>query len=138
MIEEQNKVDLILIDTPGLGKADMEDARELAQMIGSDPDIDTHLVLPASMRLADLARQVDQFQAFHPRKLIFTRIDETSCYGPLLSLAARTGLAVSFLTQGQTIPDDLEPATKERLLELMGVLWTPPDIQPALGLGAAA
>ena len=63
-----NRRCLILIDTPGLARADMEDARELAQMIGSDPDIDTHLVLPASMRPADLARQVDQFRAFHPRK----------------------------------------------------------------------
>jgi flagellar biosynthesis protein FlhF len=143
MIEEQYKKDLILIDTPGLGKADMEDAVELAQMIGSDPDIDTHLVLPASMKAEDLARQVDQFRAFHPHKLIFTRMDESSRYGSLLSLAARTGLPVSFLAQGQRIPDDLEPATKEYLLELLGVALVPAplvpgDARPVLGLGAAA
>lgn len=138
MIEEQYKKDLILIDTPGLGRADMEDARELAHMLGSDPDIDTHLVLPASMRREDLVRQAHQFRAFHPRKLIFTRMDEASRYGALLSLSAQTGLAVSFLTQGQRIPDDLETATKEHLLTLVGCPWVPCDAQPELGLGAAA
>ncbi len=138
MIEEQHKKDLILIDTPGLGSADMEDAAELAQMIGSDPDIDTHLVLPASMKSEDLARQVNQFRAFHPHKLIFTRMDESSRYGSLVSLAAGTGLPVSFLTQGQRIPDDLEAATKEHLLELVGAALAPEDTQPALGRGAAA
>jgi flagellar biosynthesis protein FlhF len=148
MIEEQYNKDLILIDTPGLGKADMEDGRELAQMIGSDPEIDTHLVLPASMKADDLARQVDLFREFRPRKLIFTRMDETSRYGSLLSLAARTRLEVSFLAQGQRIPDDLEAATKEELVKLLAI---PPDLRPArdihairlsqeapLGRGAAA
>ena len=138
MIEEQYKKDLILIDTPGLGRADMEDALELAQMLGSDPDIDTHLVLPASMRPEDLGRQAHQFRAFHPRKLIFTRLDEASRYGALLSLSAETGLAVSFLTQGQRIPDDLDPATKEHLLALVGAQWVPSAAQPEVGLGAAA
>ena len=138
MIEQHYKKDLILIDTPGLGRADVEDALELAQMLGSDPDIDTHLVLPASMRRDDLVRQAHQFRAFHPRKLIFTRLDEASRYGALLSLSAETGLAVSFLTQGQRIPDDLEAATKEHLLTLAGCPWVPCDAQPELGLGAAA
>ena len=89
MIEEQYNKDLILIDTPGLGKADLEDSRELAQMIGSDPEIDTHLVLPSSMKADDLARQVDLFREFRPRKLIFTKMDETTRYGSLVNLAAR-------------------------------------------------
>lgn len=138
MIEEQYKKDLILIDTPGLGKDDMEDARELAQMIGSDPDIDTHLVLPASMRAEDLVRQVNQFRVFHPGKMIFTRMDETSRYGALISLAAETGLPVSFLAHGQRIPDDLEPAAKQNLLELVGVASISLNPQPKLGMGAAA
>jgi flagellar biosynthesis protein FlhF len=151
MIEEQYTKDLILIDTPGLGKADAEDARDLAQMIGSDPEIDTHLVLPASMKQEDLARQVEQFRLFRPRKLIFSRMDETSRYGNLVSLAAATGLAVSFLANGQRIPDDLEAATKERLVELLTSPWDAGasidlhgdvhgDVQgrPALGHGAAA
>ncbi len=142
MIEEQYNKDLILIDTPGLGKADMEDARDLAQMIGSDPEIDTHLVLPASMKADDLVRQVDLFREFRPRKLIFTRMDETTRFGSLVSLAARTRLEVSFLAQGQRIPDDLEIATREGLVKLLAI---PEDLQTAsdlravpLGRGAAA
>ena len=43
------------------------------------------------------------------------RIDETDRYGVLLSEAARQALPISFLCNGQRIPDDLEPASKERL-----------------------
>jgi flagellar biosynthesis GTPase FlhF len=60
-------------------------------------------------------------------------MDETSRYGSLLSLAARTRLEVSFLTQGQRIPDDLEAATKEGLVKLLAI---PAGLQPAADVDA--
>ena len=47
----------------------------------------------------------------------FTRIDETSSFGAIVSESARTGKPVSFLGTGQQIPEDIEPATASRLLE---------------------
>jgi flagellar biosynthesis protein FlhF len=62
---------------------------------------------------------VDRFSTFNPAKLIFTRIDETSSYGAILNESARTGLPVSFLGTGTGIPDDLEPPTKDRIIDLL-------------------
>jgi flagellar biosynthesis protein FlhF len=107
------------VDTPGLGRADMGDAEDLARLIAGHPEIDTHLVLPASMRPADLECAIDRYGIFGPRKLLFTRMDETSVYGPLVNQAARRELPLSFLATGQQIPDDLEPAAKSRLVELI-------------------
>jgi flagellar biosynthesis protein FlhF len=118
-LEEHRSKGLIFIDTPGFGRAEMEDAAELAGVIASHPEIDTHLVLSASMKTADLARAADRYQIFQPKKLLFTRLDETARYGALLSEAARLALPISFLCAGQEIPDDLEPATKERLMALV-------------------
>jgi flagellar biosynthesis protein FlhF len=96
----------------------MEDGADLARLIASHPEIDTHLVLPASMKPLDMARVIDRYQVFQPRKLLFTRIDETERYGALVSEAARRSLPVSFLATGQQIPDDVEPATKVWLATL--------------------
>ncbi len=118
-LAEHRHKDLVLIDTPGYGVRDMDAASDLAGFLVSEAAVDTHLVLTASMKSADLSHTVDRFAVFSPQKLIFTRLDETASFGPLLSQAARSGMAVSFLANGQQIPEDLEPATKGRIVDLV-------------------
>ncbi len=109
--------DLIFVDTPGLCRFEMDAGEELAQVLATQPFFDTHLVLPASMRTADLNRVVEQYKIFVPRKLLFTRLDETEILGPILSLSARMAIPISYLSRGQRIPEDLEPATADLLLD---------------------
>ncbi|MBZ5622788.1 MAG: hypothetical protein LAQ69_29240 [Acidobacteriia bacterium] len=118
-IEENRGKELILIDTPGFGFGDMDSASGLAQFVSARSDIDPHLVLPASMKSTDLSSVVDSFEIFRPQRLLFTKLDETGSFGPILNEAARTGKALSFFTDGQRIPEDLEAATRNRLVELI-------------------
>jgi flagellar biosynthesis protein FlhF len=118
-LEEHRSKEFVFIDTPGLGNGEMEDGADLARLIATHPEIDTHLVLPASMRASDMARVIERYAIFQPKKLLFTRLDETDRYGALVSEAARRSMPVSFLATGQQIPDDLEPATKAALVELV-------------------
>jgi len=112
--------ELTLIDTPGLCRSEWDGAEELAAILATHPiGVDTHLVLPASMRARDLRRVSEQYCIFQPRKLLFTRLDETETFGPILSRSVRTGKPVSFLSRGQRIPEDLEPAAPELLLDLV-------------------
>ena len=97
MLEEHRSKELVLIDTPGLSPVEMEDAAELADLIASYPEVDTHLVLPAFMRQSDMSRVIDRYSVFQPKKLLFTRLDETGQYGPLVSQAASWSLPISFL-----------------------------------------
>jgi len=110
---------LILIDTPGFGARDMDRAADLARFLSTKPGITTHLVVTASMKSADLIRVADRFDIFRPASLVFTRLDETESLGTAVSLAARRALPISFLAAGQEIPEDLEPATAERILRLL-------------------
>lgn len=120
--------DLILIDTPGLCQSELEASEELAAVLATHPaGVDTHLVLPASMRTADLRRISERYNMFRPRKLLFTRLDETQTFGPLLGRSAKSGLPVSFLSRGQRIPEDLEPATTDLLLKLVLEVSAPAD-----------
>ena len=118
-IEENRAKELILIDTPGLGFAELEDEGALARFLASRKDIDTHLVLPSSMKPADLTRVVDRFEIFRPRRLLFTKLDETVSFGAILSEAARTGKPLSFFATGQRIPEDLEEVRPQRVSELV-------------------
>ncbi|HEY1494196.1 MAG TPA: flagellar biosynthesis protein FlhF [Candidatus Solibacter sp.] len=118
-IEENRGKELILIDTPGLAYGELEESTSLGHFLSTRADIDTHLVLSASMKPADLSRMVDAFGTLRPQHLLFTKLDETGSYGPILSEAVRTGKPLSFFTNGQRIPEDLESASSERLLDLV-------------------
>ncbi len=118
-IEEHRNKDFIFIDTPGYAAAEMDEARELAMFFAGHPEMDTHLVVPASMRPFDLGCVMDRYEMFSPHKLLFTKMDETDTYGPLINESARRGLPISFFTSGQGIPDDLEAATRLGLAALV-------------------
>lgn len=119
VLEEHRSKETVLIDLPGMGPREPELMQEWAPVL-AHPGIDVHLVMPATMRCADLARTVGRFEPLRPAHLIFTHLDETACYGGVLSLAIETGRPVSFLCSGQSIPEDIEPATRAALLRLIG------------------
>lgn len=118
-LEEHRHKDLILIDTPGHSQRDMDAAEDLAHVLKSHPEVDTHLTLSASMKSADLKNAVDRHERFGPAKLLFTRLDETASLGTVLNESARTGKPISFMTDGQRIPEDMREATKDRILDLI-------------------
>jgi len=118
-IEENRGKDLIFIDTPGFGFGDMDHAAPLAGFLASRGDIDTQLVLSSSMKSADLTRVVDLYESFRPRRLLFTKLDETVSFGSILNETARTGKPLSFFGNGQRIPEDLETASRSRVSTLV-------------------
>jgi flagellar biosynthesis protein FlhF len=61
----------------------------------------------------------DRFAVFHPTRLLFTRLDETTSVGAVVSEALRLEKPLSFFAAGQAIPDDLEEANPEMLVRRM-------------------
>ncbi|HVN06391.1 MAG TPA: hypothetical protein VMT86_18345 [Bryobacteraceae bacterium] len=118
-LAEQHGNALILIDTPGFGPHDIDRAADLAGFLSSRPGIGTHLVLTASMKSADLTHVAERYEIFRPSSLLFTRVDETSSFGTAFSLSVRRAKPLSFLGTGQVIPDDIDTATKARILSLI-------------------
>jgi flagellar biosynthesis protein FlhF len=118
-LEEHRTKATILLDLPGIGPREPELMNEWSAVIAR-PEIDVHLVLPATMRCTDLLRTARRFEPVRPSHLIFTHLDETTSCGGMLSLAIETGRPVSFLCAGQSVPEDIEPATRHALLRLIG------------------
>jgi flagellar biosynthesis protein FlhF len=134
-LEEHRDKDLVLIDTPGLANSEMDGFEEAARFLSNCSGIDTHLVLSASMRTTDLRRAAERYETFRPRKLLFTRLDETETFGPILSQSVRMGIPLSYLSRGQRIPEDLEAATEQGMLDM--ILRVEPATKSKFGTAAA-
>lgn len=111
--------DLVLIDTAGCSHFNREQLAELKALLLDVPDLEAHLVLAANVRPDDMAAIVERFRELPLSRLLLTKLDETAGYGPVLTLALRAGLPFSYLTTGQNVPEDIEPADSRALAELI-------------------
>jgi flagellar biosynthesis protein FlhF len=110
--------DVVLVDTAGYGPKDEKKLGELKEIL-SGIRMETHLCISATTRDRDLVDVVNRFKLFDTDYLVCTKLDETSCYGNLFNISARTHLPLSYFTMGQRVPEDMEVATKERLADLL-------------------
>ncbi len=110
---------LVLIDTPGHNPKDRETLDQLRHFLSELPDVETHLVLSATTKPKDLADSIQRFEPLNPTRIIFTKLDETSTFGPILSTLARVRRPLSYLGTGQEVPQDLELATSRRVADLI-------------------
>jgi flagellar biosynthesis protein FlhF len=122
LVGDARKKECVLIDTPGFSAHEQAAAAELAAVLASCGDVDIHLVAPAYMRARDLRNSIERYRVFQASKLLITRLDETETLGTVFSEAARAGLALSFLSHGPRIPEDMRPATVEDLLKMVPAL----------------
>jgi flagellar biosynthesis protein FlhF len=110
---------LVLIDTPGHSPKDSEMQSQLRRFLDELPEVETHLVLSATTKPRDLADIAQRFEPLKPGRIIFTKLDETSTFGPLLSTLVRVKRPLSYLGTGQEVPQDLELATSRRVADLI-------------------
>lgn len=111
--------DLVLLDTAGGSQFNLEQINELKGVLAAARPHETLLVLPAGGQLADTRSVVSNFKCLNPTALMFTKLDETNSYGALLSLLAESGLPLSYVSVGQSVPDDIRPATPGLIANLI-------------------
>jgi flagellar biosynthesis protein FlhF len=115
-VSESRNKSIVLVDTPGYSPAELEGLKEIAGCLERLPNKQVHLVLPASMKRADLARTIRDYAALQADYLLFTKLDETESQGAILSAALESGKPLSYFANGQNIPEDIEPAQARALL----------------------
>ena len=80
------------------------------------------------MKARDLRNTIERYQVFRPAKVLVTHVDEAETIGTVFSEVAIAGLALSFLSHGTRIPEDIRAATIEDLLALA---WERPRARAA-------
>ncbi len=102
--------DLILIDTAGRSPRDKPSIAELTSFLGPESATENHLVLAAPTRDSELQSTVEHFSSLTLHSLVFTKLDECGQRGSLLNVPLRQNLPLSYLTNGQRVPEDLTVA----------------------------
>lgn len=110
---------LILIDTAGRSQNNEYQMDELKEFLAVEPSIEKHLVLSATTKERDAEMILERFAACRPDRILMTKTDETDSVGFIVNLLFDRRLAMSYLTTGQSVPDDIEPAKPEALARLM-------------------
>lgn len=118
-IEKHKDKQLILIDTAGRSQYNEYQMKELSGLLSIDADIEKHLVMSATTKTSDGIELLENFSICQPDRVIFTKVDETGTHGIILNILHRRKVALSYVTNGQSVPDDIEPASVERLAELL-------------------
>lgn len=117
-IHQYNDADLILVDTIGKSPTDfmkLAEMRKLLDACGSGSEV--HLAISSTTKTCDVKEILSQFEPFKYESVILTKLDETSLVGNIISLLAESGKSISYITDGQVVPQDIETATKIKLLE---------------------
>jgi flagellar biosynthesis protein FlhF len=112
-------LDLILIDTAGRSPCEIVRIQELKSLLGEARADEVHLVLSATAGASSLIHAARRFQQLGPTALLLTKLDEAAAVGGLLSLLQDGCLPLSYLTDGQHVPDDIRAADPGRLARLM-------------------
>lgn len=118
-IDELGDVDIVLIDTAGRSPRDEVKIRELADFLSAARPDEVHLVLSAVSGERSLRAAVDRFAIVHADRLILTKLDEADGLGSVLAVLGQANRPVSYITTGQAVPDDIEPADRGRLARLI-------------------
>jgi flagellar biosynthesis protein FlhF len=118
-LQSLDGIDLLLIDTPGVGLREQGRYARLAALLRAARPDETHLVLPASLTPEVQARIAQSFAPLGASQFILTHLDDVIGFGVILNVVQRLDLRLSYLTTGQNVPSDLEEACGRRVAELL-------------------
>jgi flagellar biosynthesis protein FlhF len=122
-ISEYKDKDIILIDTAGRSYKNKKQFEELKELVKATKADETYLVLSSTTSVKNCKEILDNYSFVDKYNIIFTKIDETPVTGVILNAICHTNRNLSYITTGQSVPDDIEIADTEKLSKnLLGSL----------------
>ena len=118
-VAKMSHLDLILVDTAGRSPKDEVRLQELKAFLAEADADEVHLVLSSMTGSRTLEQTAEQFATVGTTSLILTKLDEVSSPGNVLPMLRTSGLPLSYLTDGQNVPDDIQIADAHRLAKLI-------------------
>ncbi len=119
-VNAMQDMDYILVDTSGHShhnEEQQESTKKLIQALDGVAETEVYLVVSATTKYRDLLSIADSYKEVADYKLIFTKLDETTTLGNLLNLKLYTGATLSYVTNGQDVPDDIEDFNAQKTVK---------------------
>ncbi|MBP87808.1 MAG: flagellar biosynthesis protein FlhF [Planctomycetaceae bacterium] len=112
-------LDLVLMDTAGRSPRDEIRIQKLKTMLAEATPDEVHLVLSSVANPATLKQAAERFIDVGANRLLVTKLDEATGVGGILPLITTCGLPLSYLTDGQDVPNDIAPAESRKLARMV-------------------
>lgn len=114
--------DIVFIDTAGRSHKSEHNLIELQELMSCVENSEKFLVLSITTKYEDLVNIINTFSDVADVKLIVTKFDETTCYGSIFNICYTVGKKISYITNGQNVPDDIELMQPEKMAKsLLGL-----------------
>ena len=108
---------LVLIDTAGMGQRDVRLTEQLDTLVkNAKVRIRNYLVLPATSQRRVLQEAYEHFRRVPISGCILTKLDESLCLGDVLGMCIQNSLPISYVTDGQRVPEDIKVADANELV----------------------
>jgi flagellar biosynthesis protein FlhF len=118
-VSRMSHLDLVLMDTAGRSPRDEVKIQELKSMLAEAEPDEVHLVLSSTAGAKSLINTAEKFAEVGTTAMVLTKLDEAQSLGHLVSLVRECDLPVSYLTDGQNVPDDIRVAERAAMAEML-------------------
>jgi flagellar biosynthesis protein FlhF len=112
-------LDVVLIDTAGRSPRDEAHTQELRAMLAEARVDEIHLAVSSVTSTDAIERSVQQFREVGATHLLLTKVDEAAGLGSLVPLLKRCDLPITYVTNGQNVPNDIAPAQRRSLARML-------------------
>ncbi len=109
--------DVVFVDTAGRSQRNTEHMQELEELLSVLKPNEVHLVLSATTKDSDLHDTIKRYKTLGVNRLLFTKLDETVRLGNIFNIVSQSAIPASYLTFGQSVPDDIELAQSGRFIQ---------------------
>ena len=116
VLHELRDKSLVLIDTAGISQRDKRLIEQMQCLINAQMPIRYYLVLSTTSQTSVLRESTQTFGHLPLQGTILTKLDETRSLGESIGTILQQGLSLSYLTDGQRVPDDLHVGRTEVLI----------------------
>jgi flagellar biosynthesis protein FlhF len=108
--------ELIFMDTAGRNFRNPMYVSELNSLLNTKGKSETFLVMSLTSKYKDMKAITENFAKFRLDKVLFTKMDETRSYGSIINLLYDFPLQLSYMTNGQNVPDDILEVNEDQLI----------------------
>jgi flagellar biosynthesis protein FlhF len=111
--------DLVLVDTPGKSSVEPGYIEKLRDLIHLENPVETNLLLPLTSSQDNLSENLARFKPVGYQSIIFTKLDESRHFGMIYNVIDQERKPVSWVTNGQNVPQDIEKIDPGRLAKII-------------------
>jgi len=111
--------DIILVDTPGTSRNDMLNTGKLYETLKSEVPCESNLLISLTSSKECMMEVASRYGRFDYNQVILTRADECTRIGFLWDVLDQIAKPVSYITNGQNVPNDIEESNPQKIARLI-------------------